>query len=370
LGGLADHTQGSERALPGAGADVEVEAAQIATLSEEYDALVSQWDAVEELPPEVEARFAEIDAALEAYGDGTAYDPDEIARGGVFVILGQDGVARIERGFIRPGDVPVVEPDPDSEASADDGAEVDLDSEVAEEPEEDAGAPLSERLVLDLTAQRTMALRDALATSPDVALSAVVHALVAATFYSTGGRVSCLEIKPSSAYLDSHAPGIAESRAGRSVDERHERWAVRLPKEPGDLWAFVQGLAATELLDLLAHCASLTVNAVRMTWDRRPAAMAQADRLAEAVDLDMGAYWAPTVERYLGRVTKTRIVEAVSEGVSAEAAERISSLKKPDMASEAEALLAGTDWLPALLRKPEPARSETSSVASVAQEAA
>lgn len=96
----------------------EEETAQIAALSEEYDALVSEWDAVENLPPKVEARFKEIDAALDAFGDGTAFDPEEIARGGVFVILGQDGVARVERGLIRPEDVPAPEPDPEPKAGA------------------------------------------------------------------------------------------------------------------------------------------------------------------------------------------------------------------------------------------------------------
>lgn len=33
-------------------------------------------------------------------------------------------------------------------------------------------------------------------------------------------------------------------------------------------------------------------------------------------------------------------------------------MKKPDMASEAEALLAGTGWLPSLLRKAEPVVAE------------
>ncbi len=327
----------------------EEEAARMAVLGEEYDALVSQWDAVEEVPPEVEQRFAEIDAALEAFGDGTAYEPAEIARAGVVVILGHDGLARIERGFVRPEDEAVVEPEAEDEEEPGGG---DASDAEPDEADEDASAPLSERLVLDLTAQRTMALRDALGTNPTVALSAVVHALAASTFYPTGGRVSCLEIKPSSAYLDSHAPGIADTRAGRSIDERHERWAVRLPKEPGDLWAFVEALPASDLLDLLAHCASLTVNAVRMTWDRRPQALAQADRLAEAVGLDMSGYWTPTVGSYLGRVTKARIGEAVHEAVSDEAAGRIGSLKKPDMASEAEALLAGKGWLPSLLRTP------------------
>jgi ParB family chromosome partitioning protein len=343
----------------------EDETARMSALSEEYDALVSEWDAVEELPPEIEARFAEIDAALEAFGDGTAFDPEEIGRGGVFVILGQDGVARVERGLIRPEDVPVVEPEAESEgedaggaASGEDGA-----SAEADEADEDAGAPLSERLVLDLTAHRTLALRDAVGASPTVALSAVVHSLALFAFYPPYERASCLEIKGVCTYLDGHAPGIDESRAGRSVADRHERWAVRLPKEAADLWVFVQGLAATDLLDLLAHCASLTVNAVRAPFDRKPGAWAHADRLAQAVDLDMSCYWSATVASYLGRVTKARIGEAVREAVSDEAAERIGGMKKPDMASEAEALLAGKGWLPSLLRAPVPVEPEVQSEA-------
>lgn len=350
----------------------EDEAARMAALSEEYDALVSEWDAVEALPPEIEARFAEIDAALEAFGDGTAYDPDEIARGGVFVILGQDGVARIERGLILPEDIPPPEPVAEAEDDDGDGAGRHEEGESAEadEAEDDAGAPLSERLVLDLTAHRTLALRDALGASPTVALSAVVHSLALFAFYPPYDRASCLEIKAVSAYLDGHAPGIDESRAGRSIAERHERWAVRLPKEAADLWAFVQGLAATDLLDLLAHCASLTVNAVRTPFDRKPGAWAHADRLAQAVDLDMTGYWSATVGSYLGRVTKARIGEAVREAVSDEAAERIGGLKKSDMASEAEALLAGKGWLPSLLRTPVPFEPEGHAEPSVLTEEA
>lgn len=329
--------------------------AQIAALADEYDALVSEWDAVEELPPEIAARFREIDAALDAFGDGTAYEADDIARGGVFVILGQDGVARIERGFIRAEDMPPPEPEPDASEP-----EVCVESDGgrsrpdAEATAEDASAPLSERLVLDLTAHRTLALRDALAGNATVALSAVVHALALSALYPAYDRPSCLEIKGVSAVLDGHAPGIDDTRAGRSVAARHAAWASRVPKAAGDLWAFVCGLTVTDLLDLLAHCASLTVNAVRAPYDRRPGAWTHADRLAEAVDLDMTAYWTPTVANYLGRVTKGRITEAVREAVSDEAAERIGGLRKPDMAAEAEMLLAGTGWLPSLLRKPDP----------------
>jgi len=60
--------------------------------------------------------------------------------------------------------------------------------------------------------------------------------------------------------------------------------------------------------------------------------------------------WQPTVENYLGRVTKARILEAVREARGAEAVERIAHLKKNDMAQAAERLLEGTGWLPEALR--------------------
>lgn len=80
-----------------------------------------------------------------------------------------------------------------------------------------------------------------------------------------------------------------------------------------------------------------------------------AERLATAVALDMTAHWTPTVRAYLGRVTKAHILDAVREAVSDAAAERIAGLKKTDMADAAEQLLAGTGWLPTVLRTTRPA---------------
>jgi ParB family chromosome partitioning protein len=103
-------------------------------------------------------------------------------------------------------------------------------------------------------------------------------------------------------------------------------------------------------MSLLAHCVALTVNAVKLPWERKPRAMATADRLAEAVSLDMTGYWRPTARSYFGRITKARILEAVQEGVNVEAADRLSGMKKADMAGAAERLLAVTDWLPVPMR--------------------
>jgi ParB family chromosome partitioning protein len=64
----------------------------------------------------------------------------------------------------------------------------------------------------------------------------------------------------------------------------------------------------------------------------------------------MTTTWSPTVASYFGRVSKERILEAVSEGVSAEAAANIAGMKKQAMAEAAAQRLAGTGWLPQLLR--------------------
>jgi ParB family transcriptional regulator, chromosome partitioning protein len=111
---------------------------------------------------------------------------------------------------------------------------------------------------------------------------------------------------------------------------------------------------------LFAHCVALTVNAVKLPWERRPRALATADRLAQAVELDMTGYCRPTARSYLGRVTKARILDAVREGAGTEAAERIGDMKMPEMAEAAEQLLSATGWLPALLRTPKPDQGRVS----------
>jgi ParB family chromosome partitioning protein len=123
-----------------------------------------------------------------------------------------------------------------------------------------------------------------------------------------------------------------------------------LPKSPSDLWDFVVALDFDSRMALFAHCAALTVFAVKAPWEKKPRAWATADTLATVVGLDMTAHWSPTVRNYFGRVTKAGIVSAVREAVGVEAAERISGMKKDAMAEAAEQLIIGTGWLPAVMR--------------------
>jgi ParB family chromosome partitioning protein len=197
-----------------------------------------------------------------------------------------------------------------------------------------------------------LALRDALAGHPDTAFLAVLHALCLSTFHRHA-VASCLEITGRSGPLAAQAPGLKDSVSAQSLDARQDAWIDRMPADPRDLWAALQALSSDERIDLLAHCASRTVNAVVEPWNRVPGRTDHADALARAVGLDMvAAGWRPTVETYLGRVPKARILAAVREAVSDEAADRLVSLRKGEMATEAEALLAETGWLAEPLRTP------------------
>jgi hypothetical protein len=126
-----------------------------------------------------------------------------------------------------------------------------------------------------------------------------------------------------------------------------------LPRDAGALWDVLLDFNGESRLELFAHCVGLTVNAVHEAYNRRPRALAHASKLADAVQLDMAAAgWAPTVDNYLGRVTKARIVQAVLETRGEQAAQAIASPKKGEMAEKAEELLTGTGWLPEPLRRP------------------
>jgi ParB family transcriptional regulator, chromosome partitioning protein len=92
---------------------------------------------------------------------------------------------------------------------------------------------------------------------------------------------------------------------------------------------------------------------------------AASDRVATA--LDMAHWWEPTAAGYLGRVSKPLILEAVTEGVGAQAAANIANLKKGEMAAKAESLLKGKGWLPELLRTGSAAERETEQAAENAR---
>lgn len=365
------HTQGL-RQLAGTPVDLaDEERATRKALRDEYDRLESEYAEADELPDEVDERLGEIEAALDAFEDRPKhYDPVEIGRAGVFVGIGHDGRLTVNRGYVRPdGEAPAgsdtgVDGDGGQTPGGDGQRTVISVGGEAESPddEEDTVKPLPERLVTELTAHRTLALRDALASNPHVAMTALLHTLVRDTFQHVSSP-GCLEASVRHVFFPVQADDLKDSAPAKSVDERQEAWKTDLPLDDDDaLWERLDGLDDASRMALLAHCVSFGVNALyekANPYGAGPTAhgvqqrISEADRLARATGLDMVEIgWRPTVDNYFGRVTKPRILDAVREAKGEETAQLIDHLKKPDMAKEAERLLADSGWLPEPLRLP------------------
>jgi ParB family chromosome partitioning protein len=361
------HTSGMRRIYAEPAEMSAEEIARYDAVKAEYDALDAKYAEMEDADQEIEDKLDQLGAELDGFGDRPqAYDPVQKAIAGAFVTLGANGQLQVEAGFVRPEDELRSEADDgdeeaeggDNDASQSDedgtrgvvvnGRSTNGESDAAEEPEEDGIKPLPERLVFDLTAQKTLALRNALASDVDIAFVAVLHALVLQVFYRFA-KDSCLEVTTVSNSFG-QVQGLAETPWAKEIAERHEAWDRDMP-DSDRLWEFLLGLDEASRKALLAHCVSLSLNAVVEPWNRRPGALAHADALAATLGFDMvTAGWEPTVDNYLGRVTKARIVQAVREARGEDSAQLIDHMKKDLMAREAARLLEGSNWLAEPLR--------------------
>ena len=351
------------------------EQSAVEALTTEYNQLEAEYDGTEELPDEVAARFEELEDKIASFDNRPViYQPSDIVRAGVFISLDRDGQLVVDRGYVRPDDE-ASEPG----ALQDGGAGVAETGQAgsapaaalapptvisiggqapeAEDDDDDGVKPLPDRLVAELTAERTLAMRDRLAAAPAVAFQAVLYKFCLDVFSRYGSHGSAMEISIRDISFPAQAPGLKDSAVARSIAGRHKDWEERLPKERADLWHWLGALPADDQTALFAHCASFGVNALYEKADRYGGTasitqrIGEADRISGAVALDMvEAGWRPTVENYLGRVPKRRILEAVREGAGDRAAQLIDHLKKGEMAKEAERLLADSGWLPEPLR--------------------
>ncbi|MGL5010146.1 MAG: ParB N-terminal domain-containing protein [Paracoccaceae bacterium] len=361
------------------------ESAVHAALLAEHAAIEEEYSGQPEYPDDIDARLGELEAAMEAIEQRPViFDPAEVARAGVFVTLDRDGDLAVYRGYVRPEDEPREEPanlDADEAGEGDDPAGFGsqpsgaygsgtvitsggqpIDADPTEDEEDGALKPLPERLVMELTAHRTLALREAIGRSPDVALTLLLLKLVTDTFRTSSVSGSCLEASVRHVYMSAQALDLKDSVVTKLVDERHAAWEADLPL--GDyaaLWDYLTALDQGSRLALLAHCLSFGINTLYEKVNPYGAGisasgltrrMAHADLVARAVDLDMvEAGWEPTVDGYLNRVPKARILEAVREAKGEGTAQLLDHLKKGEMASEAARLLKGSGWLPEVLRR-------------------
>lgn len=312
-------------------AALDKEAGKIAAKLEKLEEAEDYGDDYDGLCERAEA----IDTQREAIKDGMFYVAEEaMAQSGAVLTLDGSGNVEVHRGLIKPEDRATVAK---TLGQPDDGAAL---------PAKKAKPEYSERLMFKLSAHRTAAMQAAMANNARVALVAVVHALVTATFshYSTGSKVK-VRGTSSRHLLSSKAEDMKDCRAWQEMEARRAALEARLPQEDGEYFGWMMTLPEAELLELLAFCAAETIDATTGTAEEKPAA-----DLFAALDLDMADYWTPTAASYLADVPKAKAIEAVADSVGAAATAGMDKLKKAELLASAETRLAGRRWLPAPLR--------------------
>lgn len=279
-----------------------------------------------------------VGEALDAlHADLMAYTPETLAASGAVVTLDHEGAIVVHRGLVRPEDAKALAK-PTAQATS--AAQTDGDAD--ENGEAKPGKTLSDRLVRNLSAHRTAALQAEVAAKPDVALAVLVHRLALTVFYHGSDSLLRIAVHPQDS-LHQHAPELAESQAQAAFDALRTAWRERLPVDEADLFDAVRQMKRADVLALLAVCVAGSIDAV--VRDERDT---RADALAQAVKLDMSAYWQPTGEAYFNHVSKARILAGIKTFKPTEF-NRIAGYKKADMAREAGEHASAAKWLPDML---------------------
>ncbi|HBP0827680.1 TPA: ParB/RepB/Spo0J family partition protein [Stenotrophomonas maltophilia] len=326
--------------------------AKLHALAEAVDAALDADD--EEKADALQEEGEAVGEQLQTLEDGLQdYAPNVKAAAGAIVTIDRDGAAVVHRGLLREVEAKALRTlerlrqgfGSEGEAGNDD------EGEDAEQPKT---AAMSDRLAQRLSAHRTAALQTEVARHPQAALAAVVHGMVQAVLQEShyghsrdslplGVRLTVQD------RLEGMAPDVSESPAAVALRTLQEVAGEALPEDSAELFAVLLAKPQDELVRLLAVCVASTVDVVTpRAVQHQPGA-----ELAQAVGLDMAAWWKPTADGYFQHVSKAAILEAVGE-FAPDHVTRLAKLKKVDIASEAERLADGTGWMPAIFRTEDP----------------
>jgi ParB family chromosome partitioning protein len=312
--------------------------AELETLQKEYDELEDQWSNSDDAErPErldqIGERIEKLNASREK-----VWPAETLAIAGTVVHVDHSGKAEIVRGLVRSEDMP--KKTGKSDTTVPDGTDPG-DGEDAE-----AGrAEFSAGLVESLTAHKSAAIAARLLEFPDKGLAAVVYTMVLDAFEHR--HDTALKVSASSQSLHR----VEGSAAFKALEEARETWGQRLPGKPGDIWQWCLEQDKNVLIDLLTFCAACSINAVQTKSDHPGNdRLDHAGKLAAALQLDMKPYFTPTAENYFSRIGKPQILEAIQAAKGQPPAPAWEKLKKAELAQEAERQIAGTGWLPEILR--------------------
>jgi ParB family transcriptional regulator, chromosome partitioning protein len=174
-------------------------------------------------------------------------------------------------------------------------------------------------------------------------------------------------IRGTSAYGQGTVPTdltLSEGFSDRGTRTRHpitdaegagkaNRWAkvcaekvAKLPKADDALWDALAAMKPADLDSLIAHGVALSVS-----LDSELKGLT--GKFLAALKFEMAEHFVPTADSYLGRVSKTLILQALTEAGKVTGAadkSRLEAMKKGELAAEAERRMGDSGWVPAVIR--------------------
>ncbi|MBL8552246.1 MAG: ParB/RepB/Spo0J family partition protein [Hyphomonadaceae bacterium] len=290
---------------------------------------------------EDEAEIEAIEQRLDELAP-SVWQEEEVALAGAMITIGHDGVVKIERGLVKTENVKALK-----KLRRAPSAPGDQDRDAA--PPVAAGR-LSARLLDELLAHKTLALRLEIARRPELALRLVAFTLALQSIEQR--EASCLDIAVRAADAE-RAITRSEATAALGYDEVLRDWQSRLATDAETLWVHILQADDAFALGLIAVLIAPGID-LRQAPGVSLARIALGERLCEAACLDMSAYWSATPESYFDHVRKDVLIDALKEAKPSLDRGKLEKAPKSELLGRAKRVFKQSRWLPEPLRVSAP----------------
>lgn len=345
LGEIPDAERATLDELRAKLAAVEDEVRQLHAVTDDYTE--EESDRLDELYDLMNDELPEQIAAVEKKYE--VWAPDLRALAGAVVAL-YNGALRIERGLVRAADRKAVA----AAAGDDDAVKGGRETESAGRKAD----ALSDALRRSLLGHRNLAAQQATAERPDVAKVLLACSMVQHIRSRVGGGyrglgAPCDYVIGRDGYGGTRTHHPITDEAGNATDKAFREacidMAKKLPEAEGKLWDALAAMKPAVLDKIIAYGVALSVS---LFTDND----GLTGKFFAALNFDMSEHFTPTADNYLGRVSKRLVIEALTEagkltGDADKAA--LLAMKKGALAAEAEKRLAGSGWVPTVIRTPK-----------------
>ena len=302
---------------------------ELAAIGDERDATDEEYEEYEAIAP----RITEIEDQIEA---SKPYRDEDRALAGVVISIGHGGDLQVEKGLVRPEDIPAPDPESEEEGAT---SRIAAPTSSTPAPVADPAAALRRAdgitagLADDLRYTRHYILRAHLSGDYEVAFDIMLYTLCRDVL-GRSQHSGALEVSLRQVYAPNGDKLVSESVADKMLDAMRASLNLEWMEldQPEDLRA----LSALPAEDKQALFAFATAHALKsqLTTDNSPSKLIE--ELGARMDVDVAACWRPTAANYWGTVTKAHIANVAKEVIGDEFAEERSAEKKGEAAAAME----------------------------------